>query len=47
MSTTVIIPVLCDEHEVTSLSRRLPTDVWVVAGLHCWDCEVTYWAEEE
>ena len=47
MSTTIIIPVLCDEHEVTSIPREIAPDEWAIVGLHCWDCDQTFWCEEE
>ena len=47
MSTTIIIPVLCDEHEVTSIPREVAPGMWSIVGLHCWDCDQTFWCEEE
>jgi uncharacterized paraquat-inducible protein A len=47
MSTTVRIPVSCDEHDVTALLGAEHADKSRhVIGLHCVDCDAIHYAEE-
>jgi hypothetical protein len=44
--TTIVTPVLCDEHEVSFIPSEIAPNTWIVIGLHCFDCDLTFWCEE-
>ena len=45
MTTTILLPVACDEHNVIAIVDSRGADLYGVVALYCEDCDETY--EEE